>query len=314
MKNTILKFSLYILVILGIHFLAAKYAGGDFDPFYRRLASGQYQSMIIGTSRAAQGIQPAILNDLLKDQNTPISNFAFTLANSSFGEVYSKAIQEKLNTDNTNNIFIIAVDPFALSTHDNPTGNPDNFREKDYFLAKVPVTTNGLPNFKYLLNEYPDSWGRMIWDLKSIGSKSRLYLHHNGWLEVDVPMDEASVAARTNASIQDYKESTPLKQFSEHRFTALKETITFFKKYGQVYLVRLPVHKELYDIEQQFHPNFDAFVCDLATGFNIKFWSFAARSSEFEYTDGNHLYKTSGARISKEIGQNILNKDIGDCQ
>jgi hypothetical protein len=40
---------------------------------------------------------------------------------------------------------------------------------------------------------------------------------------------------------------------------------------------------------------------------NIPYKNFKSSAKEFQYVDGNHLYKASGRNVSKQIGTWILN-------
>ena len=45
-----------MLPIIGIHLYLASFAGGNTDSFYRRFTSPQQSNLILGNSRAAQGV------------------------------------------------------------------------------------------------------------------------------------------------------------------------------------------------------------------------------------------------------------------
>ena len=91
MKRFIIKifiFSFFPLVTLfGIFLLE----NGTSDPFYQRFITDEKKSLIIGTSRAAQAIQPKILNTILGlEGKNEIFNYSFTLMHSPFGKIYQK--------------------------------------------------------------------------------------------------------------------------------------------------------------------------------------------------------------------------------
>lgn len=302
MQKTLVKFGVYLLLIVSIHYLAAMQAGSYFDPFYLRFTTGKHHSMIVGTSRAAQGVLPEILNRELGDKYTEIGNFAFTVANSPYGEVYLKAIQQKLDTTRTSkeNIFILAVDPWSIATKNNPTDDVALYRENGLFLDNMKtIGKTGKPNYEYLSKGYVESWGKILY--RPMTTKRRMRLHEDGWLEVNVPMSEAEVQRRMANKIDTYKELLSGFSLSINRLTELERTIIYLEKYGEVVLVRLPVCAEIGKIEDELMSDFDKKMCGLSQKHTVPYWSFMDKLSEYIYTDGNHLYKESSRKISAEI-------------
>ena len=89
MKLFIKKILAFTLLIIIIHLILGLTADGTTDDFYLRFTSAKQKSLIIGTSRAAQGIQPQLIDSILDLTATDkIYNFSFTAQNSPYGEVY----------------------------------------------------------------------------------------------------------------------------------------------------------------------------------------------------------------------------------
>ena len=305
MKSIILKVLVYVGFIALIHLLAAYRAGGKFDPFYLRFTNGTHQSMILGTSRAAQGLRPDVLNQKLGDRFADINNFAFTLLHSPFGEVYLQAIQTKLDTQKpaAPRLFLIAVDPWSVCA--TFADGEETIADDRSMLATVSsVDHRGRPNFEYLTEAYPDSWGKILFDPLDQG---KIRLHEDGWLEVTVPMDEASVQKRTAGKLREYRNGTlPKVRFSAERYQYLQQTVDLLKPLGTVVLLRLPVIAELLELEQELMPDFEQKICALSLDCQIPYWSFARQPAAYQYTDGNHLYKASASLLSGEIADRLL--------
>jgi len=302
MQKTLVKFGLYFALIVGIHYFAAMQAGAYFDPFYLRFTNGQHASMILGTSRAAQGILPEVLNQELGDEYTETGNFAFTAANSPYGEIYLKAIQQKLDTtkQDKKKIFILAVDSWSIATKNNPADDVALYRENNLFLDNMTtIAKAGKPNYEYLRKGYVESWGKILY--RPVTTKRRMRLHEDGWLEVNVPMNEAEVQSRTATKIDSYQNLLLNFSLSVNRLAQLERTIMYLKKYGEVVLVRLPICADIKAIEDELIPDFDKKMCVLSQKYAIPYWSFMNKLSDYTYTDGNHLYKQSGRKISAEI-------------
>lgn len=314
MKTIAFKFCIYAIALFGIHYLAAIRANGYFDPFYLRFTNGKHHSMIVGTSRAAQGLQPSVLNEKLKSQYAPLGNFSFTGLNSPFGSIYLRAIKKKLNKKKipAKKLFIVCISGTGISVKNNPSDEPGMYREKGLFLDKMfMIGQKGKPNFDYLSKNYTESWVKLLQPIK----RGSMRLHKDGWLEVSLSMSEANVNRRINRKVSNYqKDVVPTHAPSISRVEKLKETIEYLQKHGEVVLVRLPVDPRLKAIEDQYAPDVESIACEVATKYNIPYWTFMSRGSEYQYTDGNHLYKTSGKKISAEIADMIMQKRATMCR
>lgn len=303
MNKVILKLILYISVFIGLHLFAAYQADGSFDDFYMRFTNGQHQSMIVGTSRAAQGLCPSYFDEILGNEYAKMGNFAFTLANSPYGKIYYEAIQKKIDTTQTSKkqLFIVTVDPWAVSSDVKEIEN-NTPRENDLTLGKVKnITIENRPNFEYLTKMYAESWGKILFN----PSKNLTFLHQDGWLEVNVPMDDVSVQQRTAAKIVDYKKTLQTYNLDKNRLTYLDKTVAFLQQHGTVYLVRLPTSESIIDFENELSPNFDDKMAQLAQKYNIRYISLLDNSHQYQFVDGNHLYKASAKEISKSLANQI---------
>ena len=101
---------------LGATLLLPVVLRGGVDAFYGRFASPAAGSLVLGTSRAAQGIRPAVLAARLAGQfEGPLLNYAFTLTHSPYGPAYLASIRRKLRPGVRHGLFIVAVDPWSLS-------------------------------------------------------------------------------------------------------------------------------------------------------------------------------------------------------
>jgi hypothetical protein len=73
-------------------------------------------------------------------------------------------------------------------------------------------------------------------------------------------------------------------------------------------LVRLPVHQEIFKIEQKFMPSFNEKINELLP-IADSYYDMTNENNNFLYTDGNHLYKESSKIVSKKISDFILKLD-----
>jgi hypothetical protein len=300
MKKFLLKSFLFgvplLVIIMGTWMLE----GGYSDAFYLRFTTPRQPGLITGNSRAAQGLLPSIFEQHLDSSyQRRIFNYAFTLSNSAYGKVYYNSIKQKLDSSVTNGLFIVSVDPWSISVISDNPDDESTFPEADNFLAKLEDVSSS-PNFDYLLNHYPTPYFNIL--LRRV-RPGNLRLHDDGWLEVNVKMDSSSVANRSKGKFRLYAKNAKEFRYSRNRFQYLKKTIELFKRHGDVYLVRLPVHKEILTSENRLMSNFNERMDSLATELQVPYLDLTPLHAQFKYTDGNHVYKSSSRKLSVEIAK-----------
>ena len=193
MRRFLLKTAIALCIALCFHLIAAWHADRSSDAYYLRFTGHRHASLIIGTSRGAQGIDPTAFAEGKKGDGwaPDLFNFAFTRANSPYGPTYLRAIAGKLDPGQDNGLFLVSVDPWALSERKDENGFPESER----FLGRMH-TFNSTPNPEYLIRCYGAGWGALLGG-PLVGADTTLFLHEDGWLEVRIPMDSASVATRS---------------------------------------------------------------------------------------------------------------------
>ena len=305
MRKFIHKILILVIGILSSYIFLGFFADGYTDPFYLRFTSPKQKSLIIGTSRAAQGIRPSIMDSVLdaKRFNTPIYNFAFTILHSPYGKTYYDAIDSKLVKDNFNGLFIVAVDPWSISLRTNLNYDIESKKE----LSKLTYF-NMNPNYDYLMNAYKSSMFNLLPN-KFIKDES-LFLHSNGWLEVTINMDKYVLKKRTMSKIKTYEEGSKTNKISNKRIDWLERTIRLLEKHGKVVLVRIPVHKEILTIENKICKSFDSII---KTKFNdIPYLNYKTDVANYTFIDGIHLYKESGKKFSEKLAKDINQLSINE--
>jgi len=116
-RKLIVKFLLFSVILTSVYFFALwQVAQGQVDYFYPKFTH-QAGSMIIGISRANDGISPAVIEQNFGENEIdyPVLNFAFANQISDYGPVYLNAIQKKLQPETKNGLFILGVNPGSLS-------------------------------------------------------------------------------------------------------------------------------------------------------------------------------------------------------
>jgi hypothetical protein len=281
--------------LVGALALAPVVLKGRVDAFYGRFASPPAGSLILGTSRAAQGIQPAVLAAQLgRSFAGPVLNYSFTLTHSPYGPAYLRSIQRKLRPEVTNGLFIVAVDPWSLSL----TGPEGQFPEDNSFIGQLQQVSQR-PNLAYLTRYQTKPLYRLLLDYATATER----LHPDGWLEVNIGTDSAQVRARTARKVQDYRRLAASQHFSASRMQALRQTVAFLKPHGRVYLVRLPMGAPLLQLEQAYQPGFDQLMHETAAALGVPYLDYSTRP--YATTDGNHLQQAASRIFTQQLAEDL---------
>lgn len=306
-RHIILFLSIVALLHLGLAFIADVTT----DDYYLKFSSPKQSSLILGTSRAKQGIIPSVLSSSIENSNLSIFNFSFTLKSSPFGLVYYNAIKQKIDLESKDGCFIVTVDPWSLSKKISDVNKtPDSLS----VLFGISDFTSQ-PNFKYLFKQFPHGWGRILLNriekpiLKYYSSQldSSLtgafsMLDNDGWLDVYTPLDSAFVKRKEAEIFESYRNKSNYQTGSESRIEYLDTIVEFLSNHGKVYVVRLPVHKKMLSIEQQYMPDFNNKISNALLK-SKGYLDFSTLDNEYSYTDGNHLTKTSAKEVTQHIGE-----------
>lgn len=309
MRKFISNIALFTSLILLVHVILAFLANGSTDSYYSKFTSPKQNSLILGTSRASQGVMPSVLDSIITNQE--IYNYAFTIGSSPYGKSYYEAIKKKLVDNQKKGYFILTVDPWSLSAKEGLS--KDNMEKNSVLYGMHFLSSN--PNFEYLLKKYQNGWGTILIKntenyllrkfQKKLGNSvtgSFSHLHNNGWLEVYPSGDSTFIKQKTHAKISDYKKTTQTNRFSEYRYRYLIKTIEMLKEHGDVYLVRLPVHPQMLKVENSYTPHFTSRI-ESAINLSEGYLDMNTSNSVYQYTDGNHLHKKSSKLVSKQIGE-----------
>ncbi|MDC9722467.1 MAG: hypothetical protein PSN34_06800 [Urechidicola sp.] len=178
-KSLILKIS-FLASLLVICYFGFVYniTQGHVDRNYYKFTY-KASSLILGISRAHDGISPAIIEQELNNSiQKPMLNFAFEKTQSSYGAVYLNAIKHKIDTTSNSGLFILSVSPgnFLITKGLKDSANIE--LDKNTILRKM-TNFNSHPNYEYVRKCYDGSLYRGL--LKP--QKMFVNIHPDGWLE-----------------------------------------------------------------------------------------------------------------------------------
>lgn len=290
-----------VLVAAGAWVLSR--ANGSTDAYYLRFTTPPQSSMILGTSRAAQGLVPSVLNKELGRKD--MFNYAFTVSTSPYGPTYYHSIEKKLIPSTKEGVFVLNVDPWCVGGRKGDPNDENNFQESKRTL-RVPFVAQN-PNFYYLLTEFSEPYAKLLFSKTKV-----MVLEKDGWLKVNAPMGDAMVAKRTREKVEDYRKLAKTEyQLSEKREEWLLRTAQFLKQHGRVYMVRLPADTGLLAVEQAYYPRFNETMRKIAQQAGAKYLDMTPEAGQFLYTDGNHLHQSSAAEVSKRVAAFIRQNPKG---
>lgn len=279
---------------------------GNSDPFGMRFTTGKKKALIIGNSRGAQGLIPEEIESELTGEfsNLEIYNYCFAIGYSAFGPTYLNSILDKINPDTKNSLFIVTIDPFALVSDTRLPDSIEDFPETTSPLSQVK-NRKWKPNLNYMLNWYEPSYYEII--NRRLRPANEILHRGNGWLEVVLPMDSASVSHRVSESAKRFSNAYKTVRFSLTRMKYLINTIEALKEFGTVVMVYIPSHPDLMVYERDIINGFVGLIQETSSNFNIPFLDLSNRATELTYTEGIHLHQSSSRIVSKIIGGWINN-------
>lgn len=313
MKRFIKNIIIFSTFILSIHLALAFTADEATDDYYAKVSTAPQSSLILGTSRAFQGIIPSLLDSVVSGLDyAPTYNFAFTVKSSPFGKVYYEAIQKKVIQQKRKGYFIVTVDPWSLS--ENIEKDNETYDSRSVLYNLDNITSN--PNIEYLLKKYPDGWGKIAWNklessiLKSINQKLNESIHgsfreitSDGWLNVYTSLDSTFVGNKQQENVNSYNTESKKKIFSEYRMNYLIKTIDFLNDRGDVYLVRLPVIKKMLAVEDNFIDDFDQRLAPAIAACKGFLDLNTLNTGPYQFNDAHHLHSSSARKATVEIGK-----------
>ncbi|WP_186755618.1 hypothetical protein [Echinicola salinicaeni] len=274
---------------------------GNADPFAMRFTTGKKSALILGNSRAAQGLIPEFIEQEVKGSGSfDLYNYSFGIGYSAYGPVYLNSIMDKLDQASKEGLFIVTVDPWALVEGGERPNDPSFFPELDSPLANLE-NQNFKPHLSYMINWFSSSYYEII-HRHFRPANERLH-RENGWLELVLPMDSATVNYRIQQKVRDFENGYKNLQLSQTRLEYLEKTIKVLKSHGKVVLVYLPAHPEIMKYDQLVLPDFQIMMERLSEKYTIPFKDYSEQAGKFTYTDGIHLYQASGRRLSKDLGK-----------
>lgn len=308
MKKFLKKITVLIILVGIFITLLLNNFGANIDPFYEKFTTHEQSSMIFGDSRAMQGIQPKVIDSCLENSTykLPSFNFSFTIKQIEYGPSYLKSIKRKLDTLSHNQLFVITVNPWMLANR-----TPKSKMESDSILANMPPHNmrfmNFSPNVEYLVKNYSYfKFNTLFNNNYKLHKNGWSEFHLDGWLEENnFPQNKEAFLERKQSQIELYSNKAKKESVSQYRLNWLNKTIVYLQQYGKVVLVRMPIDKEILEIENKFWSHFDDEIKAISKNRKIDYFNFS--TNIWSTYDGQHLDVYGSKKFTIKLSELIKN-------
>ncbi|MEO8590082.1 MAG: hypothetical protein ABI432_11970 [Flavobacteriales bacterium] len=306
MRTFLRHLAVFSLLPMLVCIQAVMKADGTIDFAYLRFTTPQQSSLILGTSRAAQGLRPHVLDSMLNATGRRIRsyNYGFAVGFSNYGPAYYNSIRAKLDPAARDGVYVLSVDPWGLCCRaDRP---PSNDRSEDAAsgIAKVHWV-NVKPNLEYLIHNYNEPFLKIL--LPDPRPSDYARITDDGWVEVRTSMLAMDVERRTVKKVKFYREEMlPNARPSAMRLGYLGLTIDLLRQHGTVVLVRLPVSKGIQAIEEELWPGFSSMMQRMADDAHTQFIDLYSSGDEWSFFDGNHMTPPSSAKATVIVANALI--------
>lgn len=286
-------------------FLVNKLSQGYVDMYYPKFTQPG-GSLVLGLSRADQGISPSLLGEeLLPDTFAgPFVNFASN--QSYYGEVYLAAIRKKVPAGVTNGLYILSVTPGSF-TAPKRAGEQELVKMDEHTIMGKTGNFTSRPNYDYIVNCY----GQALYNsLHNRTAWENLISHDDGWNEVRMRSGEMEIKERDIASwkaqnLSFYNRKIRTEAIRDHRIDYLGRTIEFLKGHGTVILVRLPADPDIIQLENATWEGFDSHMDRLAGQYGIRYLNYSEGTDGMQTYDGSHLVSESAREFTRILAADI---------
>ena len=307
------KLLLFFLILGATYWFALhQMSSGYVDKYYPKFTT-ESKSLIVGLSRAQYGLAPQVFEAEFP-KTVPMVNFAFELYQSPYGPSLLQNIKNKMRQSSQGGLFILEVSPASFLIPKGIETVELEILEKETLLGKMKQTLHQKPNYQYLIKCYGSALYKGFWRMKPYGN---ITVHEDGWIAFasqydDYKITPAMAAEWKTQTLQSYEKVIDLQQISQERLQSFVETIQYLKKYGAVYITRMPISEEIRAFEHQYWNDFNLQMAALAQKEQVLYFDHSNEASNYQFYDGSHFFDQSAIAYSKFLSQAIKSNSIED--
>lgn len=298
-------------MLLGSYFLFAYiltqgFVGDDYPKFTHTSTN-----MVLGLSRAHFGMDPSTLDKELSPLTEEgFLNFAFEKSQSPYGEVYLEATEKKLKKHTKNGIFMLCVSPGSFSVPNRLKTDKEILAFDERMMIGKVNNLNRHPNYEYVRK----CFGRSLYKgLLPHDHRITTIFHDNGWEEFrlktgEYEIDQKQIKIWQEETISGYSKIVQAlpEYVSDYRINWFRKTIEKLKTFGKVYIIRLPIHQGVLELEDMVWKDFDIDMNQVASDYEVEYLNYARTGEKYQTYDGSHLYSASAKKFSRDVALEIL--------
>lgn len=306
MRIFILKIVVFCTLLASAYLLMVnKLSEGYVDMYYSKFTQ-KAESLIIGLSRADEGIDPeTILNNLPKTVDQSLVNFASN--QNYYGRVYLEAIKNKLNDGKEAPFFILTISPGSFTAPKGFGTKGIEAMDTKTAIGKTSDFTSN-PNYSYIMNCYGGGLYNAFLDVDSGGN---LTSHDNGWNEISLKSNTFTITKDLmfdwkRQNLAYFERRLPKEEVKPYRLEWFGKTIEYLKNKGMVFLVRMPADQEIISFENKHLPTFNTMVDSITQVHQVPYLDYSNSQTEFGTYDGSHLYSETAKEFSAVLAKDML--------
>ena len=299
------------LLLLGLFFVSSYgllvhlLSSSDVDEHYYKFTQ-EATGLILGISRAGEGINPQILDQELSMARTkaPIVNFALNKYQSPYGEIYLKAIEKKIGGLN-DGIFILSIAPGNFTAPRYLNEQEILEMDQKMSIGKIKNFTKS-PNYNYIINCY----SKPLYTALDLEPSQNPVFHNNGWQEAKLESPDFSISPDLmlqwkEMNMREYRRILKREAVSDYRIHQFKNTLETLKSKGEVFLVRMPADCDIITEENELWPDFKDKFELIAQNYEVPFWDYADSCDQYTFYDGSHLESKSANEFTLKLAQRV---------
>ena len=310
MKNFFFKTIIFCIILASTYaFFVNKLSKDYVDPYYNKFTQ-EAGGLILGLSRASEGISPEVIEEELDSGpfEKPMINFAMNVVQSSYGEIYLNGIKKKLKPNSKKGLFIVSVSPGSFTALSGMSDENIIDMDKEGIIGKIDNFTSA-PNYSYIVNTYSQPLYNTLHDFDKWDHYNS---HSNGWNEITQNgktnnIKEADISYWKSLTIRYYKRRIKKEQLSNYRLNYFIDIIKYLKTVGNVFIVRLPADNDIIQIENDLWKNFDKQFDSISKNHDVKYLNYSTLGSHYKTYDGSHMLSNSAKKFTKLLSRDIKN-------
>jgi len=282
------------------------------DSNLHKLHPTDYEGLILGTSRAAQGIDPLELAhgcELLSGG----FNFAFNISDSPWSAQYATICVAQIEKapEASLNYLLLSIDPWSLMPSTKSPSPWIDINDANLCIRahRYALASEILP--RVLGSSESNLATALVGRIKSSHHNPyRTRVTEQGWLPNKRYRNPEWAAEETQRHIANYRKTYPRNENwpSAQSLSGIKSIVSSFKERnptGHIIFLRPPVTQEMLNLEDEVFPEFESMCEELAEQQDVAFVDANVLLLTLHFNDAHHLHFEDAQTFSFALGENL---------